>query len=96
MKRRHYSWGLDILRLRRKPGAWELAYSNVPVRIAKRVRLRAHPALRTTEGYLEAKIVNPYTTSEGQERGDLWLRFIPGPPPVVVERTQHENDPQAE
>lgn len=74
---RLYDWPAIAADRREHPHKWRLMLVDVPKRTATSVRLRRSPELRFTDGRLEAKVANEYTTSDGQERCDLFLRFIP-------------------
>lgn len=76
-KRRTYPW-VQLIRLgRQRPGRWWLAIPDCPARTESSIRLRRHPDLRVKDGRLEALLRNRHTTADGQERGDIWLRFLP-------------------
>lgn len=81
-KRNTYDWPRLIRLGRRRPGRWWLALPDVPARTVSSIQLKRHPNLRVPDGRLEPLLRNEYTTPDGQQRGDVWLRFIPNPPPV--------------
>lgn len=75
---RYQPWPEIIDRLRRHPARWELSLPDTTARTAENVRLRRARDLRVPDGRLECSLRNRYTSESGTERGDLWLRFIPG------------------
>lgn len=79
---RLYDWSALIVELRKTPDKWRLMLVDVPARTEAAVRLRRSPDLRVDDGRLEAKLLNKYTTPDGLERGDLFLRFVPNTPPT--------------
>lgn len=76
MTRRHYGWAALVARLRERPDRWALEFPNEPVRLAKRIRLRQHPALRFDDGVVEVMLLNEYRLN-GVRRADIWVRWAP-------------------
>ena len=86
--RNTYDWAKFIRYGRGRPSKWWLALADVPVTVMTAVTQQRHPALRVRDGQLEPLLRQPYSTPDGQERGDVWLRFTPFaypriPPPMV-------------
>lgn len=86
--RRHHDWPALIERLQERPGRWTLEYPNESVRLAKRIRLRQHPALRREDGVLEVMVLNQYRAAGLPPRGDLWVRWVPI---TTTTRTEEES-----
>lgn len=76
MSRKHYDWPRVIDAAAAVPGVWRLRFPNEKVRLAKRIRLRQHPALRRDDGVLEVRVMHEYER-DGIRRGDIWVRWIP-------------------
>ncbi|MET0725764.1 MAG: hypothetical protein ABWY36_05385 [Leifsonia sp.] len=76
MDRTHYQWTDLIAYLAVRPEQWTLMFPNRPVRLAKRIRLKQHPALRRDDGVLEERVLHEHDV-DGVRRGDIWVRWVP-------------------
>lgn len=73
---RYWDWPAVVRAARRRPGLWWLLESGAPAAVARTINERRAPALQLRGGRLAARVVNPHTVG-GQERADIFIRFIP-------------------
>ena len=74
---RLYPWADIVAELRRSPRRWHPSLQDVPILVARNVRERRAPELQLEDGVIECRTLMVYTTSEGQKRGNIHLRFVP-------------------